>query len=98
MKMMVALVLVLATGCASTSLTPVAIRLREDSCAHCRMALVSIKTAAQIVAPHEEPLIFDEIGCLRDYLGAHPTAAGARIFVADHRTLEWIDASTAVFT
>jgi len=42
--------------------------------------------------------MFDEIGCLRDYLAGHPLAADAAVFVADHRSGEWIDARSALFT
>ena len=62
------------------------------------MTLVSIGTAAQIVVSGEEPLIFDELGCLRDYLAEHSLAADARVYVADHRTGAWVEASSAVFT
>ena len=91
-------VCVFTLGCAATALAPASIRLREDTCAHCRMTLLSTRTAAQIVAPGEEPVIFDEIGCLRDYLPTHVIPDGARIFVTDHRTGAWVDATSAVFT
>ena len=42
--------------------------------------------------------MFDEIGCLQDYLADHPLAAEATVFVADHRSGEWLDARSAVFT
>ena len=87
-----------AVSCAASSLGPAEIRLGEDACAHCRMTLLSSRTAAQIVAPAEEPIMFDELGCLRDYLSQHSMADGARVFVADHRTGAWVDAATAIFT
>lgn len=87
-----------AIGCAAATSGPAPLRLNEDSCAHCRMTLVSARTAAQIVAPGEEPVIFDEIGCLRDYLANHALAPGARVYVADHRTSAWHDAASAIFT
>jgi copper chaperone NosL len=62
------------------------------------MTIVSTATAAQIVAPGAEPIVFDELGCLREYLREHTPEAAARIFVADHRSGEWIDAAIAVFT
>jgi copper chaperone NosL len=98
MKAIVVILLAAAIGCATASLAPIEVRLGEDACAHCRMTLVSIKTAAQIVAPQDEPLMFDELGCLRDYLAAHRLAPGGRVFVADHRSGTWVDASHAVFT
>ena len=59
------------TACAPGSPAPSTIRLGEDACAHCRMTIVGIETAAQIVSPGAEPIVFDEIGCLRAYLAEH---------------------------
>ncbi len=98
MKWIIASACMLAIACAERSPAPVAVRIGEDACASCRMTVVSIKTAAQIISSGDEPLIFDELGCLRTYLAAHPARAGARVFVADHRTGEWVDAAVAVFT
>ena len=85
------------SACAGT-LRPATLRLGEDACAHCRMTVVSDQTAAQIVTPGGEPLIFDELGCLRDYLRARPLAEDAVVFVIDHHTRAWLDARQAVFT
>jgi copper chaperone NosL len=98
MRIALLVIVSLTVGCAANALAPVPLRAGEDTCAHCRMTVVSIRTAAQIVAPGEDVVIFDEIGCLRDYLSDHVLPAGALIFVADHRTGDWIDARTAVFT
>jgi copper chaperone NosL len=98
MKVIPIVIWMMTAACANASWGPASIRLREDACAHCRMTLLSLATAAQIVSPQEEPVIFDDVGCLREYLQRHALADGARVFVADHRSLEWIDASTAVFT
>ncbi|MCC6991051.1 MAG: hypothetical protein IT181_18745 [Acidobacteria bacterium] len=62
------------------------------------MTIVSSATAAQIVARGEEPTIFDDLGCLRDYVAAAGLPVGALVFVADHRTGEWVDGRTAIFT
>jgi len=85
-------------GCASGPAAPVTIDTTADVCAHCRMTIVSTATAAQIVAPGEEAVLFDDLGCLRDYVAGAGLATNALIFVADHRTGEWADGRTAVFT
>lgn len=96
--MRVVLVLgLLCTSCAGRT-EPVTIRLGEDACASCRMTIVSLSTAAQIVAPGAEPVLFDEIGCLRQYLATMPLPPEANVLVADHRTGEWVNARSAVFT
>lgn len=85
-------------ACGSGPPGPVAVDLGRDACGHCRMTIVSTATAAQIVAPGEEPVLFDDLGCLRDFSAAAPPAAEARVFVADHLTGDWVDARQATFT
>lgn len=85
-------------SCARQPSAPAAVALGQDACAQCRMVVVSLATAAQVVAPGEEPRFFDEIGCLRDYLGDVALARDAAVYVADHRTHAWVDAGHAVFT
>ena len=89
----------LLAGCSQGPPPPVSVDTRNDACSWCRMAVSDARFAAQIVAPGEEPRIFDDIGCLRSYV-----AAGAGIgkralaYVADHRTRSWVPASRAVYT
>jgi copper chaperone NosL len=55
------------------------------------------RTAAQLVAPGEDTLFFDDLGCLSRYLREHPTRRGAIAYVADHRTGKWVPAREAVY-
>ena len=89
---------VVTSGCTSGPAQPVSIDTRNDSCAYCRMVVSDPRVAAQIVAPGEEADVFDDIGCLRDYLAQHGLARDAVVFVADHRTGEWVQARYAVYT
>jgi copper chaperone NosL len=73
------------------------VRLGEDACAHCRMTIVSLATAAQIVAPGAEPVFFDDLGCLEAFKLAAPPPEGAVVFVMDSQSSEWIDAREATF-
>jgi copper chaperone NosL len=86
------------SACAAAAPRPQQIRLGEDACAHCRMTIVSLATAAQIVAPGSEPLFFDDLGCLTEHLARTPLTDEARVFVADRETGEWIDQRDAVIT
>ena len=87
-------------ACAGGAPSPASLDVKNDTCAHCRMAVSDRRFAAQIVAPGEEALFFDDLGCLREYLSASgPTVPDeAVVYVADHRTAEWVDARQAVFT
>lgn len=77
---------------------PVAIAVGQDACASCRMVFTGTTTAAEIVAPGELPLLFDDFGCLRDYLQAHPLDAGAAVYVREHRRQAWIDGRGAAYS
>ena len=71
---------------------------RNDTCAHCRMVVSAPRVAAQMVAPHEEPRFFDDLGCLREWLKAHrERPRGAVAYVADHRTGAWVRAAAAAY-
>jgi copper chaperone NosL len=54
--------------------------------------------AAQMVASGEEPIFFDDLGCLRDYLRQQAPPAGAALYVADHRSGAWVPAASALYT
>lgn len=69
-----------------------------DACAFCRMMVSDARFAAQVVAPGEEPLFFDDIGCLASHLRSTKPAPGEVAHVADHRTRDWVLAADAVYT
>jgi copper chaperone NosL len=86
-------------ACARGPAQPGPLDTRNDACSHCRMAVSDARFAAQIAAPGEEPMFFDDLGCLRDHLRTRPRLPrGAVAFAADHRTRAWVRASRAVYT
>lgn len=91
-------VAVISVSCVGET-EPVRIDTSIDRCALCQKLVSDLGFAAQVVASDEEPALFDDIGCLTDYLTRHtqlPRSATA--YVADHRTGEWVLAADAVFT
>ncbi|HUL74926.1 MAG TPA: hypothetical protein VLT86_17570 [Vicinamibacterales bacterium] len=94
-----ALQIAIGTACRSGVPQPAALDTTNDACGTCRMVVSDARFASQIVAPHEEPVFFDDLGCLAGYL-ERTTALprGAMIYVADHRTREWVPAERAVYT
>jgi len=98
MRAPVAVLLVLgAAACVSGPPRPVAVDTLNDQCAACRMVISDPAFAAQVVAPGEEPRLYDDLQCLRDGLAAVPPHGDARIFVADHRTGAWVAADRALY-
>lgn len=90
----------LLTSCAPAGPpAPAPLDTANEACRHCRMMASDARFAAQLVAPGEEPLFFDDVGCLRDFLQENPgKGAGFTAYVADHRTRAWALADRAVYT
>ena len=99
MRRLAALALLAAlAACRSGPPKPAILVPGEESCASCRMTALERRFAAQIVAPGEQPLFFDDHGCARDFLRAGRAPEAAVVFVADHRTRDWVEAGRAVYT
>jgi copper chaperone NosL len=86
-------------SCGSEPTPPAPIYSRGEACAYCRMTVSASNVVAQIVAPGEEPLFFDDVGCLAAFVKAHADLPnGAVAYVSDHRTHAWVRADRAVYT
>jgi copper chaperone NosL len=93
-----AIAMVAATAC-SRQAAPAPLDAAHTQCQFCRMNASDVHFAAQIAAPGAEPIFFDDIGCLRDYLKQNGPLTNEQVaFVADHRTGAWVGATDAVFT
>ena len=99
MKRLVLLCTLVFAGCARGPALPAQPDTKHDACGWCRMAVSDLRFAAQLVAPNEEPRFFDDVGCLATFLKAGGAPAkGQLAYVADHRTKQWVRASTALYT
>jgi copper chaperone NosL len=90
--------IVACTACGPSASRPEPLDTKHDLCISCRMTVSDRTLAAQLIASGDEPKFFDDLGCLSQYLTAHPPPRGATVFVADHRTGEWTPAAGAVFS
>ena len=89
---------VAALSCRGGAAHPSSVDPRNDACRSCRMPVSDPRLAAQIAAPGEDAIFFDDLGCLRDFLARNPTQrAGAIAFVADRRDGTWTRAAGARF-
>jgi copper chaperone NosL len=84
-------------ACAGGPPRPAPLDTRNEACAWCRMVVSDPGYAAQIVAPGEEPLFFDDVACMAHFLRGR-ARPGAAPFVADRRTRAWVPAGAAVYT
>ena len=87
-----------AVACSAKEPSPAALDTGAETCRSCRMPVSDPRLAAQLAAPGEEPVFFDDIGCLGDFLRAQSPAAGTVIWVVDHRTVSWVRSTNAVYS
>ncbi len=91
--------LLVAMACAAGPPPPAALDVVNERCRFCRMAVSDPRFAAQLVASHEEPMFFDDLGCLRAFLDGKPALpAGTVTYVSDHLTKTWLRAEDAIYT
>lgn len=101
MKILLILLVVLSfTACRDKIETgPHVIHYGEDVCERCKMIISDKRFAAELVDQKGEALMFDDVGCMADYMkgsekeGAKPLA----MYVTDFGTGEWIDAGMAFY-
>lgn len=87
---------VLLAACGGGADGPAPIDTKNEACAWCRMSVSDLRFAAQLTAPGHEPKLFDDAGCLRDWLKKPREEAPWTAWVTDHRTKEWVKAKDAL--
>ena len=96
LRVAAALSFVLLAACGGGAEGPAPLDTKNEACAWCRMSVSDLRFAAQLTAPGHEPKLFDDAGCLRDWLKAPREAAEWTAWLSDHRTKEWVKATDAV--
>ncbi|HPA51562.1 MAG TPA: nitrous oxide reductase accessory protein NosL [Thermoanaerobaculia bacterium] len=96
LRIAAAVSILLLAACGGGAEGPVPVDTKNDSCAWCRMSVSDLRFAAQLTAPGHEPKLFDDAGCLRDWLKEPRESAPWTAWLSDHRTKEWVKATDAV--
>lgn len=86
---------ILSAACGG-GLEPQRLRLDEDICNRCRMAISEKRYAAQAVQP-SGAAFFDDIGCMALWLRENRTDPSTALYVVDYRTQQWMPVHQAVF-
>lgn len=99
MRHVVLLLVVALTLACRGAASPASLQPGREVCVHCRQVVMDPIFAAQIAARGEDPLFFDDIACLFEYLSRHTRLRpGAIAYVTDHQNGEWVVAATALYT
>ena len=96
---MTVIVAAIVVACTSGPPLPAPLDTRgSEICRWCRMVISDRRFAAQIVASGYDPLFFDDIGCMANYLKKGANVPPRFVaYVADYRQEGWVPANEAVY-
>jgi copper chaperone NosL len=90
------LILLLA-ACGEAEVQPVEINEATDTCDVCNMMVANDQHATQVVLENGKSMVFDDIGCMYDWIGSNANEEIAGNFVRDYHDKEWILVDEATF-
>ena len=80
----------LLAACGNEEVQPVDINEATDTCEVCNMAVVNNQHATQIILENGKSYVFDDVGCMYEWLGNNENEKIAAEFVRDYNDKEWI--------
>ena len=84
-------------GCGEKTYNPRDIIRETDICEICNMSIVHHEYAGQIVLTNGDYKIFDDIGCLMDYLALNGEDEIGAAYIKNKANNEWIDVYKATY-
>ncbi|WP_338651937.1 nitrous oxide reductase accessory protein NosL [Lysinibacillus sp. Y5S-8] len=87
----------LLVGCSDKTYKPREIISETDVCKICNMSIVHNEYAGQIVLKNGDYEIFDDIGCLMEYLELNGEDEVGAAYIKNKANNEWIDIYKATF-
>lgn len=94
--LLMAILVILLSACSSSATEPTEIKQNRDSCDNCNMGIAELESAAQLILKSGEPVLFDDIGCMTQYIQTENPEYDAA-FVHDYLSREWISFETSSF-
>ena len=91
------LVLFVLTSCSEKSYEPREINPETDVCYMCNMSVTDVDYAAQVVLKNGDHVVFDDLGCLMEYVleyGEEEIGAG---FIRSTNSAKWLNIEEATY-
>ncbi|MGE7183813.1 nitrous oxide reductase accessory protein NosL [Peribacillus sp. NPDC006672] len=90
-------ILSILAACGDKEVKPVAIDEATDTCETCNMAVVDNQFATQIILKNGKSMVFDDIGCMYEWLGENEDKDIDAEFVRDFDDKEWVLVKEATY-
>jgi copper chaperone NosL len=89
--------ILLLAACGEAEVQPVEINESTDTCDVCNMMVANDQHATQVVLANGKSMVFDDIGCMYDWIGSNANEEIAGNFVRDYHDKEWVLVDEATF-
>lgn len=93
----IAFSLLLLVGCSEKEYTPKEVSTESDVCEVCNMSISHINYAGQIVFKNNDHVVFDDIGCLMEYIIDNGEDDIGAAFIKDEATKNWVNVKEATY-
>ncbi|MEW9052592.1 MAG: nitrous oxide reductase accessory protein NosL [Neobacillus sp.] len=95
---MIGFIFILA-ACGNAEVQPVDINEATDTCEVCNMAVVNNQYATQIILENGKSMVFDDVGCMYEWILSNENEEMKAQFVRDYHDKEWllVDDATYVY-
>lgn len=91
------LMMFILAACGNDEVQPVNINEATDTCEICNMMVANDQHATQIVLENGKSMVFDDVGCMYDWIGSNVNEEIAGSFVRDYHDKEWTLVEEATF-
>ena len=82
--------MLMIAGCSEDKYNPVAINEDTARCETCNMAVKDDQFATQIITKDGQAFLFDDIGCMNEWMEENGTEQIGATFVRDYNSMQWV--------
>lgn len=90
-------VVLLLSACGDESYEPREINPETDVCYVCNMSVTSVDYAAQVVLKNNDIVVFDDLGCLMDYMKQNGESEIGAAYIRDTNSSKWLNIKDASY-
>lgn len=84
-------------GCSEKEYKPKPISVETDVCEVCKMSITHADFAGQIVFKNNDHMVFDDLGCLMEYIVDNGEDDIGAAFIVEETSGKWINVKDAVY-
>ena len=93
----IALLMMIVAGCSEESYEPHEVNAETDICKVCNMSIAHEDYAAQLIFKNGDYEMFDDLGCLMEFVAGVDESEVGAMFMKDIVQGEWMDVKEATF-